>query len=122
MFKHLLRFWLCLLLTTPVAAIAQEQHSACISTHFHHFYGPSDTVKVISVERLRSWSTWCQYGYTAQKLEDAIRPCYEDTIETLRSQSDGYINIGMKKTQQVKNYCKRKLWSEVIPTENTNQS
>lgn len=117
MFKQLLLFWLSLLLMTPITVIAQEQQSACISTHFHHFYGPSDIVKVISVERLRRWSTWCQHGYTAQKLEEAIRPCYEDTIETLRSQSDGYINIGMKKTQQVKNYCRQQLWSEVISPE-----
>lgn len=120
MFKHLIRFWVGLLLISPLTAIAQEQQSACISTHFHHFYGPSDRVKVISVERLRRWSTWCQHGYTAQKLEQAIRPCYEDTIETLRSQSDGYSNIGMKKTQQVKDYCRRQLWSELISTDNNN--
>lgn len=122
MYKNLTRLWIILALSSPFSAFAQEQHSTCISSHFHQFYGPSDTVKVISINRLKRWSVWCQHGYTAQKLESTTRPCYEDTIETLRRQSDGYIHIGMQKTRQVKEQCRQQLWSEVIPPEYQDQS
>lgn len=115
MSKHLFSFWFSLaVLCLPFTVSAQESHSSCISSHFHQFHGPSDSVKVISIGRLQQWSTWCLHGYTAQKVEQAIRPCYDEVINTLRRQSDGYTNIGMKKVQEIKHQCRQQLWSEVI--------
>ena len=122
MYRFFLPLFFGLIIIFPQITFAQDQQSACISTHFHHFYGPSDTVKVVSVERLKRWSTWCKHGYSAKKLEEAIQPCYQDTINTMRSQNDGYVAMNFTKTREIKAQCTQKLWTKISSTENSNES
>ncbi len=122
MCRFFLPLFFGLIIFFPQIAFAQDQQSACISTHFHSFYGPSDTVKVISVERLKRWSTWCKHGYTATKLEETIQPCYQETINTMRNQNNGYVAMNLSKTREIKARCTQTLWTKILSTENNNES
>mgnify|MGYP006894302800 CR=1 FL=1 len=87
-----------------------------MSSHFYHYYGSSNTVKAVSIERLQRWSTWCQHGYSAKDIEKAIRPCYEQQVSQLKAKADGYTTIGYKKSREIKAFCTQQLWEQINPS------
>lgn len=106
---------LSLLLCTSAMAQNQtpEQKQICISTHISQFYGPSSLVKVVTIDRLRQWSTWCDYGYNAKKINDEIRPCYEKAVDSLRAQHDGYLAIKYQQSIEIKEQCTKEIWQSI---------
>lgn len=91
----------------------QAAQSQCLSTHFHQYHYPSNGVKAISIERLEQWSFWCKKGYSAQDIEQAIRPCYNQRIDELRAASPDYLRISYQKNLEIKNYCTQQLWEKI---------
>lgn len=122
MHKLLLRLVISLLLLAPTLAAAQNPHASCISSHFHRYQGASGSVQVISIERLKKWPIWCQHGYNAQKLQQAITPCYQQTVTQLRANSTSYLPITFQKSQKIRISCKQQIWQKLRLSTNNHKS
>lgn len=114
--KKQILFIFSLFFTAPVMAATAQ--SSCLNTHFQQYHGPSDSVKTISIERLENWSNWCKQGYNAQKIQQAIRPCYNETVARLRHTSNSVKTISFKQSRAIKAQCTQELWLTL--TENLN--
>lgn len=109
-------------LLAPSLAAAQQPNSSCISSHFHQYHGASGSVQVISIEHLKKWPIWCRHGYNARKLEQAITPCYQQTVSNLRANSASYLPITFQKSQKIKASCKQQIWQKLTLSENNHDS
>lgn len=111
MYKKMLYLLASFFLISPVSA--QKTQPQCLSSHFHHYHFPSNGVKAISIERLEQWSFWCKKGYSAQDIEQAIRPCYAKKTEELYNVNLDYQPISYQQSRQIKNYCTQQLWEKI---------
>lgn len=119
MYKHLIGLLIGSL--TAVPSFAQDAQSKCLSTHFYNYYGPIDTVKIVTIERMEQWSNWCKQGYQAKDIEIAIRPCYQQSIEQIHNQNNGYSSISYQQSRQIKAQCTQQLWQQVVSSQKNPQ-
>ncbi len=107
---RLAKLFLCAALALPFSAMAQDELSDCIGTHFnayHHIVSPHRSV---SLEQIQQWSNWCKRGYTANQVAEASRPCYREQIHLLQQLAGGFLPITYEKSRQIKQYCRQQLW------------
>lgn len=96
----------------PVNA-ADTTVADCIGTHFNEYHRLVSPHRSVSLAQMQQWSNWCKQGYTAAKLTEATRPCYQQQITLIQQQAGGFIPITYEKSQQIKHYCRKQLWAEI---------
>lgn len=112
---RLARLYLWTALTLPFSAIAQDELSDCIGTHFNAYHRLVSPHRSVSLAQIQQWSNWCKIGYTANQVAEASRPCYREQVQLIQQLAGGFLPITYEKSQQIKQYCRQQLWHSVNP-------